>query len=301
MVTIVTLNLYKTVKRNKIFITLKLTIMINVTLVGAGGKMGVRLTRNLIASNYNVSYLEVSPEGLERVKQNGVTVSTAEEAIPIADVVIFAVPDVLIGKVAALYVSKMRTGAIGMCLDPAAPLAGYLPARDDISYFAAHPSHPSVFNWEADEKAHYDYFGGIAAKQTIVCALIQGKETDYSIGEALAKTIYGPVTNSYRISIEQMGILEPALSETFGAAMITIMKEAVDTVVAKGVPKEAAYEFFLGHINIELALVFNQLPGGQFSDAAKKAIEIGKKQIFKDDWKNIFEPDNVKEQIIAIT
>lgn len=275
--------------------------MIKVALVGAGGKMGVRLTRNLIASNYQVSYLEVSPEGIERVNQNGVSISSAEEAIPQADVVIFAVPDVLIGKVANLYVPKMKSGAMGMCLDPAAPLAGYLPARDDIAYFASHPSHPSVFNWEPTEQAHYDYFGGIAAKQTIVCALIQGKEENYELGESLAKTIYAPVTKSYRITIEQMGILEPALSETFAAAVITVMKEAVDAVVEKGVPQEAAYEFFLGHINIELALLFGKLPGGQFSDAAKKAIEIGKPQIFKDDWKKIFEADNVKVQIKAIT
>ena len=275
--------------------------MTKVVLVGAGGKMGARLTRNLIQSSYDVAYLEVSPEGIERVKQNGVSISVAEDVIPHADIVIFAVPDVYIGKVAAQYVPKMKSGAIGMCLDPAAPLAGYLPTRDDVSYFAAHPSHPSVFNWEADEQAHYDYFGGIAAKQTIVCALIQGKEEDYARGEAMAKTIYAPVTTSYRITIEQMGILEPALSETFAAAMITVMKEAVDTVVNMGVPKEAAYEFFLGHINIELALLFGKLPGGQFSDAAKKAIEIGKPQIFKDDWKKIFEPDNVKAQIAAIT
>ncbi len=275
--------------------------MIKVALVGAGGKMGVRLTRNLIASKYEVSYLEVSPDGIERVNQNGVSVSSAEEAIPNADIVVFAVPDVLIGKVATLYVPKMKSGAMGMCLDPAAPLAGYLPARDDIAYFAAHPSHPSVFNWEPNEKAHYDYFGGIAAKQTIVCALIQGNEEDYERGEALAKAIYAPVTKSYRITIEQMGILEPALSETFAAAMITVMKEAVDAVVEKGVPQEAAYEFFLGHINIELALLFGKLPGGQFSDAAKKAIEIGKPQIFKEDWKKIFEADNVKAQIKAIT
>lgn len=275
--------------------------MIKVALVGAGGKMGVRLTRNLIASKYEVSYLEVSPEGIERVKQNGVSVSSLEESIPNADIVIFAVPDVLIGKVANVTVPKMKRGAMGMCLDPAAPLAGYLPVRDDISYFAAHPSHPSVFNWEPNEQAHYDYFGGIAAKQTIVCALIHGNEADYEKGEALAKAIYAPVTKSYRITIEQMGILEPALSETFGAAMITVMKEAVDAVVEKGVPQEAAYEFFLGHINIELALLFGKLPGGQFSDAAKKAIEIGKPQIFKDDWKKIFEADNVKAQIKAIT
>ncbi len=275
--------------------------MTKVALVGAGGKMGVRLTRNLINSSYDVSYLEVSPEGIERVRQNGVDVTDAAIAIPGADLVVFAVPDVLIGKIAHQYVPMMKSGAIGVSLDPAAPLAGHLPKRDDISYFATHPSHPSVFNWEHDEKAHYDYFGGIAAKQTIVCALIQGKEEDYARGEALAKTIYGPVTTSYRITIEQMGILEPALSETFGAAMIAVMKEAVDTVVAKGVPKDAAYAFFLGHVNIELALLFGQLPGGKFSDAALKAIEIGKPQIFKDDWKKVFDDDNIIEQIKAIT
>lgn len=275
--------------------------MAKVVLVGAGGKMGVRLTRNLIHSDYEVYYLEVNPEGIERVKQNGVEIAEPQQVIPVADLVIFAVPDVLICKVASQYVPRMKSGAIGVCLDPAAPLAGYLPKRDDISYFASHPSHPSVFNWEADEKAHFDYFGGIAAKQTIVCALIQGKEADYAIGEALAKTIYSPVTHSYRITIEQMGILEPALSETFAGALITIMKEGVDTVVKKGVPKEAAYAFFLGHVNIELALLFGQLPGGKFSDAALKAIDIGIPQIFKDDWKKIFDDDNVKEQIKAIT
>jgi hypothetical protein len=215
--------------------------------------------------------------------------------------VVFAVPDVLIGKIASQYVPRMKRGSLGVCLDPAAPLAGHLPKRDDVGYFATHPSHPSVFNWEPDEKSHFDYFGGIAAKQTIVCALIQGKEEDYERGEALARVIYGPVTKSHRITIEQMGILEPALSETFGAAMVTVMKEAVDTVVAKSVPKEAAYAFFLGHVNIELALIFDQLPGGKFSDAALKAIEIGKRQILKDDWKKVFESENIKEQIKAIT
>lgn len=263
--------------------------------------MGVRLTRNLKDSDYNVSYLEVSPEGIERVKRNGVNVSSADKAIPDSDVIIFAVPDVLIGKVADEYVPKMKTGAMGMCLDPAAPLAGHLPKRDDISYFVSHPSHPSVFNWEMTSEAHYDYFGGIAAKQSIVCALVQGKEEDYNLGEKLAKIIYAPVTDSYRITLEHMGMLEPALSETFAGSMITVLKEGVDEIVARGVPKEAAYEFFLGHINIELALLFGQLPGGQFSDAAKKAIEIGKKLIFKEDWKKIFDKESVNEQIQAIT
>ena len=275
--------------------------MKTVTLVGAGGKMGVRITDNMKKSDYNMHYLEVNPEAMERVKQKGLNVSKAEECIPESDFVIFAVPDVLIGKVTSQIVPLMKTGSMGVSLDPAAPLAGYLHQREDITYFASHPSHPSVFNWEADQKAHYDYFGGIAAKQSIVCALIQGPEAHYAQGEQLAMTMYAPVFKSHRVTIEQMGILEPALSETFSAALVTAMKEAVDTVIAKGVPAEAATDFFLGHVNIELALLFGQLPGGKFSDAAIKAIEIGKKSILKENWKDVFEWDNVMEQIRAIT
>ncbi len=98
-----------------------------------------------------------------------------------------------------------------------------------------------------------------------------------------------------------MGILEPALSETFCGALITVLKEGADAAIAKGVPKEAVFEFLMGHVNIELALLFEQLPGGKFSDAAIKAIAIGKEKIFKDNWRDIFEPESVKEQIKAIT
>ncbi|WKN46176.1 phosphogluconate dehydrogenase C-terminal domain-containing protein [Tunicatimonas pelagia] len=276
--------------------------MKNVVLVGAGGKMGMRTTANLKGNaNYEVFYLEVSEVGIARLQEKGVHVSQPEDVLPEADIVILAVPDVAIKSVASSIVPQMKSGAMAVTLDPAAPCAGHLPEREDVTYFAAHPSHPSVFNWEPNEEAHYDYFGGIAAKQTIVCALIQGPEEDYAVGEALAKEMYKPVTKSHRVTIEQMGILEPALSETFGAAVVTVMKEAVDTVVAKGVPKEAAYDFFLGHINIELALLFDQLPGGVFSDAAQKAIIYGIPRIFKDDWKDVFEWENVMDQIKAIT
>jgi len=275
--------------------------MEKIVLAGAGGKMGVRLTNNLKNSGYDMYYLEVSPEGIDRVRASGAEVSEPSEVIPMADYLILAVPDVLVKKIAHEYVPMLKSGAMAVSLDPAAPLAGALPDRHDVAYFASHPSHPSVFNHEPDPEKHYDYFGGIAAKQVIVCALIQGSESDYGKGEKLARTMYAPVTKAHRISIWQMGVLEPALSETFGAAMVTVMKEAVDMVVKKGVPKEAAYDFFLGHINIELALLFGQLPGGKFSDAALKAINLGKGLIFKEDWKKIFEDDNIKEQINAIT
>ena len=277
-------------------------MMKKVTLMGAGGKMGMRTTANLKdLPEYDMSYIEINPQGVERLKNMGIEVSDAKKALADTDVVILAVPDVAIKKVAGDVVPQLKSGAMLVTLDPAAPCAGHLPERKDITYFATHPSHPSVFNWEPDENDHYDYFGGIAARQSIVCALIQGPEEDYAVGEQLARAMYAPVTRSHRITIEQMGILEPALSETFAAAIVTILKEGVDTVVAKGVPKEAAYDFFLGHINIELALLFNQLPGGVFSDAAQKAIQYGIPRIFKDDWKDIFEWENVMDQIRAIT
>lgn len=264
--------------------------------------MGVRLTANLKKTHYQLDYVEINPEAAARLKAlHGVDTSDPASCIPEADVVILAVPDIYIKEVSHKVVPTMKSGAMIICLDPAAPCAGHLPERKDVTYFATHPSHPSVFNWEPDEQAHFDFFGGIAARQTIVCALIQGPEEDYALGEEVAKVIYGPVTVSHRITIEQMGILEPALSETFAAAVVTVMKEAVDAAVAKGVPKEAAYDFFLGHINIELALLFGKLPGGKFSDAAIKAIEIGKPIIFKEDWKKIFEWDHVMQQIRAIT
>jgi hypothetical protein len=275
--------------------------MEKIVLAGAGGKMGVRLTNNLKNSDYEIYYLEISPEGIERIRAGGAEISDPSDVIPLADYLILAVPDVLVKKIAHEYVPMLKSGAMAFSLDPAAPLAGGLPDRKDVTYFASHPCHPSVFNHEPDPEKHFDYFGGITAKQAIVCALIQGSETDYKKGEKLARTIYAPVTIAHRISLWQMGILEPALSETFGAALVTVMKEAVDLAVEKGVPKEAAYDFFLGHINIELALLFGQLPGGKFSDAALKAINLGKQLIFKQDWKEIFEDDNIKNQIKAIT
>ncbi|AHM61160.1 coenzyme F420-dependent NADP oxidoreductase [Flammeovirgaceae bacterium 311] len=274
--------------------------MKKVSLIGAGGKMGCRITDNLKNSEYEVSYIEINPQGIERLKARGVDVSKAEDVIPAADFVILAVPDIYIKNVARDIVPQMKPGAVAVCLDPAAPLAGALPERADISYFATHPAHPSIFNHEDKKENHYDYFGGISAKQAIVCALISGKEEDYEAAEQLAIQMYAPVFRSHRITIEQMGILEPALSETFTATCLLMLKEGLDEAVKQGVPKEAARDFLLGHINIIAAVLFDEIPG-VFSDACYKAIEYGKPKIFRDDWKKIFEPESVKEQIKAIT
>ena len=51
--------------------------MLKVALVGAGGKMGLRLTHNLKNSGYLMSYHEVNPSGIEKLNEKGVNVSDA--------------------------------------------------------------------------------------------------------------------------------------------------------------------------------------------------------------------------------
>ena len=273
-----------------------------VALVGAGGKMGMRLTKNLKnAPQYEMSYLEVSEAGIKQLNEINISVSEEDKVIPDADIVILAVPDIILGKVSEKIVPKMKSGSIVLTLDPACALAGKLLHRDDLTYFIAHPSHPSVFNWEPTPEAQKDYFGGTLAKQTVVCALFKGDEGEYQKGEDLAKTMYAPIKEAFKITAEQMGILEPALVETLCSTLQVIVREALDVAVEKGVPEKAAKEFLLGHLNIQLAVLYDQIPGAVFSDAANKAIVRGKPLLINKDWKKVFEPDNIMEQIIDIT
>lgn len=275
--------------------------MAKVVLVGAGGKMGMRLTRNLRNSMYDMSYLEVSPGGIDKLKELGIRVSLHELVIPGADMVILAVPDVALGKVSADVIPMMKAGAMAVTLDPAAALAGKLFHRENIAYFIAHPAHPSIFNWEPNEDAMKDHFGGVAAKQAIVCAIMHGSDNDYKMGEELASIFYAPVSRAHKITVEQMGILEPALVETLASTCVYVIRQGLDEVIKKGVPAEAARDFLLGHLRIQMAVLFNELPGAVFSDAANKALQRGLKEFIKDDWRKVFDDGNVKEQIIAIT
>jgi len=275
--------------------------MTKVSLIGAGGKMGLRLSRNLKKSEYEIFYFEKSESGRQKLKDVGIEVSDNESKISQSDIIILAVPDVNLGEVSNQIVPNMKSGAMVFILDPACALAGQLYHRDDLSYFIAHPSHPSVFNWEPSEEAQRDFFGGSLAKQSVVCALFKGKNGDYPIGESLAKVIYAPVARAHRITAEQMGMLEPALVETLCSSLQVVVKEGLDEVIRLGVPRDAAYDFLLGHINIQLAVIFGQIPGAVFSDAANKAIVRGKPLLIKDDWKKVFEPANIIEQIRDIT
>ena len=275
--------------------------MKNIALIGAGGKMGMRLTRNLMNSSFEMKYVEISEPGIEKLAELGIEVSDAAKVVPDADVVILAVPDVALAKVSATIIPQMKSGATVMTLDPAVARAGRLFLREDVSYFIAHPSHPSVFNWEPTPEAQADFFGGTLAKQTIVCALMQGPDADYELGEEVAKTMYAPVSKAYKITMEQMALLEPALVETLSSSCLDLVREGMEEIISRGVPAEAARAFLLGHINIQLAVLFKELPNAVFSDAANKALQRGRSILFKDDWKQIFEPDNVLLQVIDIT
>lgn len=272
-----------------------------VTLVGAGGKMGLRLTKNLKDTEYQMAYLEINESARKKAEKLGVDISEEDGVITDSDIVILAVPDVVLGKVSEQIIPKMKPGAMVYTLDPACALAGKLLHRNDLSYFIAHPCHPSVFNWEPSEEASRDYFGGDMAKQSVVCALFKGPEMEYQKGEKLASVMFAPVKKTYKITAQQMGLLEPALVETLCSTLQVIVREGMDEVVKRGVPADAAREFLLGHISIQLAVIYGQLPGAVFSDAANKAIERGKPLLIKEDWKKVFEPDNVMKQIREIT
>lgn len=275
--------------------------MKKIALIGAGGKMGMRLTRNLKDSSFEMNYVEISEAGIEKLAELGIGVSKGDEVVPVADVVILAVPDTALAKVSAITIPQMKSGALVMTLDPAVARAGRLFLREDVSYFIAHPSHPSVFNWEPTPEAQADFFGGTLAKQTIVCALMQGPDSAYELGELVAKTMYSPVSKAFKITMEQMALLEPALVETLSSSCLDLVREGMEEIIARGVPREAAREFLMGHINIQLAVLFKELPNAVFSDAANKALQRGRSILFKDDWKQIFEPDNVLQQVIDIT
>ena len=120
------------------------------------------------------------------------------------------------------------------------------------------------------------------------------------MGEAIAKVIWAPVMRSHRVTVEQMALLEPGLSETVCATLLDVMREAMDEVVVRGVPREAARDFLLGHLNILAAVIFKEREG-VFSDACNKAIEFGKPALMQPDWKRVFEPDEIAASIRRIT
>jgi hypothetical protein len=134
------------------------------------------------------------------------------------------------------------------------------------------------------DDADTDWFGGQGRdEQDVVCALHQGSEEDYAVGEALARDMYAPVRNVHRVTTEQMTLLEPALVETLAATCLDVIREGYDRVVEMGVPEDAAREFLFGHLRIELGIIFGYTDF-PFSDGAQQAVEEAKADLFHPDW-----------------
>lgn len=275
--------------------------MITIALFGAAGKMGTRLSNRLKdEQEFRTFYVEANATAEARLRERGFTPALAEEAARQADVIILAIPDRLIHQVAPQVVAWMKSRAMLMLLDPAAAYAGELPERPDVAYFVTHPCHPPVVNDETDPAARMDFFGGTYAKQHVVAALMQGTEADYALGERIVRKIFAPVMNVYRVTVEQMAILEPALSETTVLTCMVIIKEAIEEAVRRGVPAQAARDFVLGHMNVNIGILFGYIDA-QLSDGAKMAVERARQILFQPDWKKVFEPENVLREVKAIT
>ena len=275
--------------------------MKRIALLGAGGKMGMRLSANLEGSPYEVRHVEIGQQGQAALRDRGITPQPLEAALDGAEAVILAVPDNKIHTVLNGLHERLSPGTLVVLLDIAAERAGLLPHNPALHYFVTHPCHPPIFSDEVEPRAQRDFFGGEFAKQHITCCLVSGPESAYLEGEKIARIIYQPVMKSHRCTPEQMAILEPVLSETVLGTCLTMLGEATAEAVRRGVPAEAARDFLLGHMRVELAIVFQEKEGAVFSDGALKAIERARGVLFQPDWKRVFEPEAIAESVAHIT
>jgi len=274
-----------------------------IAIIGAGGKMGRRTAKNLRDHpDFELLCVEVSENGRAQLEDDGYRVMDKSEVERLADVMVLALPDNVIGPVTQSLVPNLQSGTLVIGLDPAAAYAGVLPDRDDITYFITHPCHPVLFNEKTQaELDQPDWFGGNVSPQSIVCALHKGDENLYALGEQVAREMFRPILRVHRITTEQMAILEPATVETTTASLILACKQALDKCVEMGVPEEAAWDFVMGHIRIELAILFGYADF-PFSDGAKKAVELAQEQIFKEGWMDtIFSKKAIQQSVKKIT
>ncbi|MYS55077.1 NAD(P)-binding domain-containing protein [Streptomyces sp. SID6013] len=267
-----------------------------VAVIGAAGKMGQRVSNNLVESDFRVLFSEASPKGQELIRGLGRELTESAAAAAEADVVILAVPDVVLGKVSEELVPLMKPGTVVLTLDPAAAYAGLLLARDDIHYACAHPCHPSVFLERTTKEEWQDTFGGIAAPQEVVAAYEGGDAAKRELADSVIRVMYAPVVDVHWVTVKQLAVLEPTLVETIACMVGALLTEALhETVHTVGVPEKAARAMLLGHTQVALA---NTLKGSNpFSDACLIAMDYGRESIVREDWKKVFEDEELDKVI----
>ncbi len=270
---------------------------LTVAVIGAAGKMGLRVSNNLEKSEYRVLFSESSPAGQEVLKGLGREVVDALSAAEQADVVILAVPDVVLGTVSEQLVPVMKPESVLLTLDPAAAYAGLVASRVGVHTAVAHPCHPSIFLQRTTKEEWEDTFGGIAAPQEVVAAIESDDSRAKAIADAVIRTMYAPVVDVHWVSVKQLAVLEPTLVETIACMIGALLKEALEeTIHTVGVPEPAARAMLYGHTQVALA---NALKGSNpFSEACHIAMTYGRETVIQDDWKKIF-ADSELDSVIA--
>ncbi len=277
--------------------------MVEIAVIGAGGNMGRRITGALRQHEaYRLRLVESSPAGRDRVADLGLTTMPLQDALRGSDVVLFAVPDRVMRQVTAEVVPMVDAGSSLLFLDPAAVAADRVPRRQDVRCYVTHPTHPPLYDLlaEQDPDARRDYWGGGRAQQAAVLAVGWGDAHDIDDIERLVADMFAPVSRTHRITVEQMALLEPALSETLTNGCIAVIREGLERVVELGVPAEAAEDFLMGHLQIGIALIFERFDW-RLSDGAQLALTRSRQQLFRDDWHRVFEPDEVMDSLRRIT
>ena len=262
---------------------------IHVAVIGAGGKMGTRTSRNLakLTDKYDLMLVENAPKGIESIHARGLDVIPVEEALAKAEVVVFAVPDTLIKKLSAIYVPMLKPGTGFLILDPAAAVAKELTLRDDCTLGVAHPCHPSFLLDQDTPEARADRFGGDGGKQEV-----------FEKMQETARDMYA-AEHAYVMTSEQIAFLEPTLVELLGATCLYAMAETVDEAERRGINRDAAVSFLTGHIYNLTCNFLGYIPGKPpVSDACKVAIGLGNRLVMREDWKRIWD-DEVLHKVIA--
>jgi D-apionate oxidoisomerase len=119
--------------------------------------------------------------------------------------------------------------------------------------------------------------------------------------EDIARAMFAPVLRSHRCTVEQIAILEPGLGEAVAGTMCVAIQEATEHAISMGVPRQAALDFVFGHIRVELAILFGEVPGARFSDGALQVIEEARLVIFRDDWmQKIFDIGEIRRSVERI-
>jgi hypothetical protein len=270
-----------------------------VAIIGAGGKMGIRAAEKIgLKAGFEVLMCESHPERARALAESGYRVAALEEALAEADFVFLAVPDAAIGAVSRQAAPLMKPGAMQIMLDAAAAYVGEVSDAGHIGMMITHPCHPGLFVDRPTAEERADHFGGVSPQDILVC-LMQGEEETFTRGTEVCRAVFGPVEKAHRVTVEQFAFLEPAMSELIVAAAARWMRDSLDAAIEAGVPREAAEAFMSGHAQIAVAICFG-MEKSPFSDAAKLAIEWGKRELIAQDWRKVFQRQVLTEAIREI-